>query len=866
MTSAAQPDPPLDEMVDGAGRIRPAWRRGFEQLQSLGGAVLAERSRLLERAAEEEGAAALLADRDAPSWRCDPVPVILGTDEFAPLVRALAERAALLEAVLDDLYGTQTLLRDGIVPPAMVFGARDFLRPARTGAGPPRRRLSLYAADLVRAPDGAFQVVGDRCARPGGIGRLLENRRLLRRVMPELFRSDVTGLERFFELWRDILHRDGAHARGDPDDAPRQDDPERALKRDRRDEAGAVVLLSEGHRDPAWFEQVLLARELGCDLVQGGDLTLREGHLFVKRLRGLTRVRTVLARQDPHLLDPLELDWTAGAGIPGLLALHRAGKVQMLNDPGAALAEAPGLAAFLPAIGRHLLGRDVTAALPSAETIWLGDPRARARLAAEPDRWTVRSALDARVPPVRIATLGRRGRLRLDAMLPRQGERYAATEQLPPSAAPSMSEDGLVPRPVSFRIFLLHDGTRWVPLPAGFVRVLEADGDPAGVLPRQGLSKDLFIVPSGDGDDGSEAMNWPAAPERLAPRARPVPRRLEGDLPARVAEEFFSLGRELEQLETRARLTRAMATRLERYAGRPRELVDLRILGACLSRTELLPEEALLDPSAPGLAPALAHLASGGGELANEVRRTALRIERLRDRITSEMHGTLSRSMGAVLDEFADSGAGTGLDRLGHVTAAILGFTATLAGLAAETMTRGGSRLFLELGLRLERAETVVTELGAALGPASVLPGPPGARRPGPDLDAALDLLLELRDSTITYRGRYPGRVEPGLVLDLLLADRQNPRALAFQLVEARGLLRALGEVSGVTMLDRVEALIRDVDALVSSVLEADDPEQAAASLPEALVAAEADITAIQRAVARRYIDLLPAAMQTIGG
>ncbi len=833
-------------MVDGAGRIRPAWRRGFEVLQSLGFPVLAERARSLDQAAEEEGAAALLADRDAPSWRCDPVPLIMAGPEFAAIVRGLAERATLLEAVLDDLYGPQSLLSEGRLPPDIVFGARHFLRPSRTEQRAGRRRLSLYAADLVRAPDGSFLVAGDACARPGGIGRLLENRRLLRRVMPELFRADVAGLGRFFELWRDVLRRSR------PPGAPDAGDD------------GRLVLLSEGHRDPAWFEQVIIARELGCDLVQGGDLTLRDGFAFVKSLRGLRRVDVILARQDAHLLDPLELDWTTGSGVPGLLALQRTGRVTVLNDPGAALAEVPALACFLPALGERLLGRDVTRALASVETIWLGEEGARARLRSEPERWRIRSAVDPAVPAIDPVRLGAGACARLWSAIAEHGGTFVATRAVEPSAAPSIGERSLVPRPVSIRIFLLHDGDRWVPLPSGFVRVLDEGEQAGGPLPCQGLSKDLFVLPSGE-DDTAEILAWPVSPERIFARSRPVPRRLEGDLPARVAEEFFSLGREWEQLETGARLTRALATRLERYVGRPRELVELRILSASLLRTGLLPREALLDPAAPGLAAALAHLASGGSPLATGVRRTALRIERLRDRITSEMHGTLSRSLGLALDGFAEPGGGD-LDTLGHVTAAILGFTATLAGLAAETMTRGGSRLFLELGLRLERAATVVAELGTALGPAAVLPGDASGREPGPDFDAALGLLLELRDSTITYRGRYPGPIEAGLVLDLLLADRLNPRALAFQLAEAAGLLRSLGEIGGVTMLDRVETMLREVDGLVGDMLDAEDPERAAAALRAGLAEAEAGITGLQRAVARRYIDLLPAAMRTVGG
>ncbi len=830
----------LDEMVDGANRIRPSWRRVFEAVQSLGPSLLAERGRLLERAAEEEGAASLLADGEAPSWFCDPVPLVLGAGEFTALARRVAERADALEAILQDVHGAQTLLADGTIPGAVVFGSREFLRPCR-GNARRRRFLTFYAADLVRAPDGAFRVVGDRCARPAGIGRALENRRLMRRVMPEFFRTEIAGLERFFELWRETLDRTAV-----PDGA--------------RD--GRRVLLSEGHRDPGWFEDVLLARELGCDLVQGGDLTLRGGRLFVKSLRGLRPVGIVLARQAPQRLDPLELDWTDASGTPGLLALSRASRVTLLNDPGAAFGETPALAPFVARAARRLLG--TTLALPAADTLWLGEPEARTRFEAAPGDWLIRGAARSDSPLLAVASLGARARGRLARAIASRPGDFVAVAATIPSAAPSALADGtLDARPISLRLFLLHDGERWVALPSGFVRVLGDGETPGGRLPRQGRAKDLLVVADTDEDiwEGGRGILPAVSPEHGHARGRAVLRRPEGDLPARIAEEFFSLGRELEQLETASRVAQLLATRLERFVQRPRELVELRILAACFIRTELLPREMLIDPAAPGLAAALGRLAAFDGVLAIAVRRTARRIDRLRDRLTGGMYATLTRSLAAVLDGFEEQARACTLESLARVTSAIAGFAATLAGLAAETMVRGGGRLFLELGLRLARAEASVSELAAGLGPAAALPVPhaTGSAAAGPDLETAFALLLELRDSTLTYRSRYQGVVEPAPVLDLLLTDRSNPRALAFQLAELGTLLGNLGERDGLGLADRTDAMLGTADAIVRRVLDAADPDAQAAALPPALAAIEAEIGALGRAIARRYIDLLPA-------
>ncbi len=836
---------PLDEMVDGAGRTRPHWRGIVERGFTLGAEALRERARLLERAAIEEGAASLLAGIEIQSWRCDPIPLPLAAEEFAFLARGLAQRAIIIDAMLRDLYGGQTLLERGLLPPSMVF--RTFLRPAhipRDGHPPGRRgqRLHLYAADLVRAPDGGWRVLADRCAKPGGMAAALENRRLLWRVIPELFRQDIESLDPFFELWRDTL-RAAAPA------PPSGSNP-------------GIALLTEGHRDPAWFEHVLLARELGIDLVRGGDLTLRGGVLLLKTLRGLKPIDILLNRQHVPLLDPLELDWHDTAGVPGLLSAWRGGRVAILNDPGAMLAEQPGLAAFLPAIAGALRGE--TLLLPSAETLWLGHRQARTRVRAEPERWLFRSAHDAEVPPLAGAMLSSRARARLLDEIDRDPERFAAVAAITGSVVPTVEPARLEPRRVVLRLFLIHDGERWVPMRGGLARIVPGDAPASSFLPREGIAKDVFVL--ADHEFG-RARPWSQPVLPLATVAPLAIRRTEGDLPARVAEEFFRLGRQLELLETGARLVRVLAVRLTRFVHRPRELVELRVLAACLTPLKLVPSDLLIDPAAPGLAAGLVRLAHAGSPLAEQALALFGQINQLRDRLTAEMHFILTQNLGDVLGSFAginDAGLtglvdGKGnptLDDLAHVTGRMLGFAATLAGLVSETMVRGGGRLFLELGMRLTRAETVTTELRACLGPAATLP-----MQAGPDLDTGLALALELRDSAITYRGRYFTRLEAAPVLDLILADPANPRALGSQLDAVCNLLVRLGDVGGGELLEAAERLVAENRDNVAATLS--DGERALGVLPERLAALEAGIVALRRAIARRYIDLLPE-MQTL--
>ena len=283
----------VDEMVNGRGGVRPHWRGVLAALSGLDTAELAERVRRLDLAAREEGA--------APSWRCDPVPLPLTAAEFAELETGLGQRARLLEAVLADIYGPQTTLELGLLPPALVQANPAYLRACRadTGQAPTGRFLQAYSADLVRGPDGKWRVLADRTAGALGIGYARESRRLLARVLPELFRStQVRQLRPFFEAWQDALLRLGSRTLG---------------------RAPVLAMLTPGPRDPHWPEHLALSRDLAAALVEGRDLTIRGGVLSIKTLDGLQPVDVLLRRVPGGMIDPLELAAGSGFGVTGLL-------------------------------------------------------------------------------------------------------------------------------------------------------------------------------------------------------------------------------------------------------------------------------------------------------------------------------------------------------------------------------------------------------------------------------------------------------------------------------------------------------------------------------------------------------------------
>ncbi|MGX9965990.1 circularly permuted type 2 ATP-grasp protein [Roseomonas sp. F4] len=791
-------------MVDGRGQVRPHWRGLLGAFSSLGYPAVAERGRRLERAFEEEGVATVLADsatRTRRPWRCDPVPLVLSAREFAMLQSGLAQRARLMAAMLDDLYGSQSLLAEGVLPATLVFGNPHFLRPCRAPAPVGFPRLTFYGADLLRGPDGVWRVLADRCGGANGVGFAAENRNLLARVLPEAFRAvQVRSLRPFFDTWLDALQSLAPAGVDNP----------------------RLALLTPGAKQETWLEHLFLSRELGLELVETGDLTVREGQVFLKTLRGLRRVDVILRRVKGEMSDPLEFD--GGGGVPGLMQTMRDGAVRLVNAPGSMLTEMPGAAPYLPACARALLHEELE--LQGLETLWMGDADSRARVLAAPEAWRLRSAFEPG-PPVPLGAL---------EVFSDKGTAapwmFAATRPLPPSGAPQLVGEGLEPAPVVLRMFLARDAMgNWQAMPGGLAHVLEGSGPIAGPPPRRGSAKDVWVLAE-DADD----IVGPAAP-RGAPLAI---RRASGDLPSRVADDLYWLGRYVERLDSAARLMRSLLARLLRGAAMPREIAEVRALARCLHAAGLIEAEAAASPADGTALPRALRAAAGpGGALLGLLEAVERPQVAVRDRLTHDMWAAfahLSQEGRARLK------LGTqGVDALSQSVTAIIRFCTALSGIAAENMVRGGAWMFLDLGRRIERATATARNLAHAL-------DQPPAR-----LEAGLRLALELCDSALTYRARYLAAVQPAPVLDLVLADPGNPRALGYQLSAVSERLAEIGGPEDLLAATAASLAARP-QALVDAVLVAVDRDAATAALPAALHALEAETAALSDAVARRYV------------
>ena len=337
-----------DEMMDASTGVRGHWQHFLESMGRFSKAELQERWDTAQRLVRENGTTYNIYDETGEStrpWRMDPIPFLIGPDEWQALETGLIQRAKLLNAVVQDIYGEQTLLKRGLLPSSLIFGNPDFLR-AMSGIKPPGGvHLHFLAFDLARAADQRWWVLSDRTQAPSGAGYTLENRIVLARTLPDIFRdAQVHRLAGFFQALSDnLISLTG------------KDDP-------------LAVLLTPGPHNETYFEHAYLARYLGFPLVEGADLTVRDNKVFLKTLNGLKQVDLILRRVDSDFCDPLELRTDSLLGVAGLVAAVRAGNVVIANSLGSGIVECEALMGFYPGLCRDLLGEDIK--IPFLATWW----------------------------------------------------------------------------------------------------------------------------------------------------------------------------------------------------------------------------------------------------------------------------------------------------------------------------------------------------------------------------------------------------------------------------------------------------------------------------------------------------------------
>jgi uncharacterized circularly permuted ATP-grasp superfamily protein/uncharacterized alpha-E superfamily protein len=740
----------VDEMMDGDGRVRAHWKPLLSMLAGLGPEEIGRRFASADRYLRDSGVFYRVYEDPAGverPWPLSHIPLLIEPSEWKALEAGLTQRAGLLEAVLADAYGPGDLIRDGRLPAALVAGNPEFLRPLVGVTPAAGAHLRFIAMDVGRGPDGRWWVLGDRAQAPSGAGYAIENRLALSRAIPDIYRkAHVKRVAPFFQAFQAELF-----------EYNRQDD-------------ARVCLLTPGPLNETYFEHAYLARYLGLLLVEGEDLVARDDGVFIRTISGLRRTEVLLRRIDADFADPLELNAASRLGVAGLVQAVRDGKVVVANALGAGLVEARAMLAFLPALAPHVLGQELL--LPNVATWWLGRADVRDEILAKMDSMVIAPAFASSPDDVHLgrgvlgAALDDDQRHHLLQSIADRRIDYVAQEAVTLSSTPVWRDGRLQPRPFSLRLFLAKTGDKWQVMPGGFVRIAENADARAISLQRGDATADAWVL--------SDA---PVTPVTLLPSpGRVAVQRAPGMLPSRAADNLFWVGRYLERAEATLRLARALLNRITEAEDAAGPLVAA-ITGLLQSWSAAPIDAAPLSVSAAATQVAASALMGKDfeGSLPRLVKAARAAASVIRERFSPDAWRAVNDLVAMIEAPLSQGPVESAM--IERVEAA-LRIISSFSGLAQENMTQLAGWRFLELGRRIERAVQTcrfVRCFGQTAAP-----------------EGALDVLLELADSQLTYRQRYVMIAAPAPVIDLVMLDPNNPRSVAYQVDRIETHLAAL--------------------------------------------------------------------------
>jgi uncharacterized circularly permuted ATP-grasp superfamily protein/uncharacterized alpha-E superfamily protein len=838
----------FDELASSDGSARPGWSVLLDQLNALEPADLVRTQREVARLLEDDNVtytpspASTLSVADRPDavlppltdpqpWRLDPLPLILDDREWSSLEAGVVQRAELLDAILADLYGARRLLSRRAIPPAAVLDHDEYLRPVVGVEAVAGQRLVITAADLGRDGTGQWKVISDRTQAPSGAGFAMQNRRVVSRVLPEIYHSaNLHRLTPFFQALRLAL----------ADAAPSHvEDPR-------------VVVLSPGTHSETAFDQAFVASLLGFPLLEGSDLTVRDGRVWMRTLGKLEQVDVILRRVDSTWMDALELRPGSRLGVTGLLECVRQGTVSVVNNLGSGVLENPALLPFLPELCERLLGESLR--LPSVETWWCGEEKSLSHVLAHLDRIVVRPISRGHGRSVLGSALTTEQREQLMAQLRAAPHRFVGQEVLNLSSVPTSEADALVRRNLILRAFAVRSGASYTAMLGGLARVTDdrlGRRPPLVTDPDGGLSKDVWVV-SRESVAASRVVAARGRAEDEAglvtagsPAAAMVPR---------VLSDLFWFGRYAERAEDLLRLvlaTRTLAaeTHFDVTPGRP--LPDL--LQAITHVSTAYPGflrtgEAIL----PELR-ALLLDRQRAGTVAQSVAALSVAASGVRDQLSDDVWMVLAdmeRALAALAANPSDQGL-----QLADAGERVLSGLLALAGITGENMVRDPGWYLLDSGRGLERALQVVALLRATLVRA----------RPVESERLVIDAVLASSESILTFRRRYRGRIGVEAVAELLVTDVYNPRSVAYQLRRMLLDLRALPNTSPtarpVRLLDSLTEKVRIAD--LAAFAETEDGRRPA--LDAFLAGLQEQLRSLSEAIRDQYHRALPDPRPLVG-
>lgn len=589
----------------------------------------------------------LIKSKNDDNKGLDSIPFFVSPEEWENLEKGLKQRAKLYDLIAKDIYGEQKLVKDKIVPSALIFANPNFLQMLWTGKNDEKSFINLMSTDVVRRQDGSFSAVNDRFQIPEGIASTLENRLSMARAYPELFHDlNVKRLNDFFDNFRQTI-LSGVN-----------------------EEAGAVLLASEPERYQR-SEDAILAKYLKLHLVENDDLAVRGFNVYLKTLAGLKKINTILRRVEDGMCDPLELRIDSGEGAVGLISAVRSGNVKVVNALGTGILETPVIRAFLPQMAEFLLGEKLI--LNPVKTYWLGDEEAKQFALNNPENLMFYNAFEKTEFWI-YEKMTPTAQLALAEKIMQNPENFTAEEYINPSTSPYIHNGEYLSGDAHFRFFSSKTENQSSVMPGGYGWITDKNG-------KKVIEKDIWVISNG------EVKNTVDKPKNI--EAMPLSR-AGGDLPSRTANNLYLLGKNLEKAELLTRIARGIAKRLA-----DRELSDIAAPINPLLKSwqenassnyeyeDILWNLTMKKTEDDGLQP-----------VCKQIRFLAVQ---LRDRISEDTWQFIKSFGKHQIPESKDAAA------LLPYLQRIISDAAAFEGLISEGMTRGHGWRFLDIGRRIQR-------------------------------------------------------------------------------------------------------------------------------------------------------------------
>jgi uncharacterized circularly permuted ATP-grasp superfamily protein/uncharacterized alpha-E superfamily protein len=748
---------PWHEIATFGGETRPLYEKLLRDLGELGPPELRSLDDRMEATLREMGVTFDIIRNDPwgqQPWTCDLLPHIFESIEWDLVVRGVRQRLCAFECFLADVYGKKEILRAGVVPIQAVLGSPQY-QNASIGLPLPRGSyLHLSGICLARGPHGLLKVKHHHFSHATGISYMMQNRRALARVIPEIFQD--TAVQSLAEMPLVIMERLREAA-------------------DYFDGEPTVVLLSPGPDSAVSSEQSFLARRMGIPMVQGGDLLVLDDCVYLKTVRGLERVEVIYNRVADSWLDPLVFRKDSTLGIPGLVHCLRKGTVALVNAVGSQLADDRSLLAFSSQIIRYYLAE--APILPTVPTFWLGDIDQRELVLEELEKYRIRPIYREQTigswdspPPADEASL--RAEIRKDA------RRYVAQPRDEGSTTYCFEEGKRVEHQQDHLVFAVRNGQRFDVFPGALTRVFSRE-QPSGDFGFGWTSKDSWVI-----SDPTTSAVLPRLSQRF-PAVKLPPRQVT----SRVAESFYWMGRYLERAHHQAYLISVIET-LETEELNNAERKHYRPVW-----NRLLPP---LEKSAGTSRRSIANpidryrlvLLSEPGSVLSTYFRAMANAESVQDSLSPEAWATLNNlrtrfQRTRFREELTENEAGPITRRLSEM---VTQFIPQFFAVAANTMLADDGWRFCEIGQMLERA--VITANSVVSFAKALSPRQEEKLSSAHAGEIELSAFLRLLGSRDAYRRIYQMRAEPAAVLELLWQNPQVPRSVAYCLENCGLLLR----------------------------------------------------------------------------